>query len=53
MSDRNPAQRTEPKGGAPVQVKVKDARSMSRPAAPVRHPTSGRFRAKQGGRRGQ
>jgi hypothetical protein len=55
MTDRNPAQRTEPKGGAPVpvKVKVKDRRAVSLPSAPVREPASGKYRRVNGGRRGQ
>jgi hypothetical protein len=51
--NRNPSQRTEPKGGAPVPVTVKDARAKSIPSAPVRHQATGRFRARAGGRRGR
>lgn len=53
MTDRNPSQRNEPKGGAPVPVKVKDARSKSLPSRQPREVTSGKFRPRQGGRRGQ
>jgi hypothetical protein len=50
---QNASQRTEPKGGAQVPVKVKDRRSTSVPSTPVRHPASGKYRQKQGGRRGR
>ncbi len=41
------------KGPATPLAKVRDSRSKSLPAAPVREQASGKFRARQGGRRGQ
>jgi hypothetical protein len=53
MTDRNPSQRTEPKGGAPVPVKVKDHRAGTRPQPTPRHRETGRFVKRNGGRRSQ
>jgi hypothetical protein len=52
--DRNPSARSTTGPAAPgVNVKVRDARSKPVPASPVRHPASGRFRPRQGGRKGR